>query len=121
MKKRCNFLSLPSYYRDLKKNSESTCSYTISIMVQISECGALFTKFGLLRSYFLGVFIVDFRSLFNARLQSSLRNCQLRFKIRKLGGNFAAKFPKFNFTFRVSILRLRSRNITCIFIVTHVF
>jgi hypothetical protein len=37
-------------------------------------------------------FIVDFRSLFNARIPSSLRTYQLRFQVRKLGVNLATKF-----------------------------
>ena len=36
--------------------------------------------------------IVDFRLLFKARFPSFLSTCQLRFQIRKLGGNFATKF-----------------------------
>jgi hypothetical protein len=36
--------------------------------------------------------IVNFRSLFNARVLSSLRTCQLRFQVWKLGVNFATKF-----------------------------
>ena len=35
--------------------------------------------------------IVDFVSLFNARFQSSLQNCQLRFQVQILGVNFATK------------------------------
>jgi hypothetical protein len=42
------------------------------------------------------VFIVDFKSLFNALFPSSLQTCQLRFQacfqVRKLGANFATKF-----------------------------
>ena len=37
-------------------------------------------------------FIVDFKSLFNARFPNSLQTCQLRFQVRKLGVNFATKF-----------------------------
>jgi hypothetical protein len=33
--------------------------------------------------------IVDFKSLFNAWFPSSLRTCQLRFQVRKLGANIA--------------------------------
>jgi hypothetical protein len=36
--------------------------------------------------------ISTFKSLFNARFPSSLRTCQLRFQVRKLGANFATKF-----------------------------
>jgi hypothetical protein len=38
------------------------------------------------------LFIVDFKSLFNARFPSSLQTCQLRFQVQKLGVNFATKF-----------------------------
>jgi hypothetical protein len=33
--------------------------------------------------------IVDFKSLFNTRVPSSLQTCQLRFQVWKLGANFA--------------------------------
>jgi hypothetical protein len=40
----------------------------------------------------MGSIIVDFILLFKARFPSLLSTCQLRFQIRKLGGNFARKF-----------------------------
>jgi hypothetical protein len=39
-----------------------------------------------------GLVIVDFSSLFKTRLRSSFPSSQLRFEVRKLGGNFAANF-----------------------------
>ena len=38
------------------------------------------------------MFIVDFNSLFDVRVPSSLQTCQLRFQVWRLGVNFAKKF-----------------------------
>ena len=40
----------------------------------------------------MGSIIVDFILLFKASFPNLLSTCQLRFQIRKLGGNFARKF-----------------------------
>jgi hypothetical protein len=59
----------------------------------------------------LFIFIVDFKSLFNARFPSSLRTCQLRFQVRKLGVNFATStFQCLNYCKQMSIVQVKINN-----------
>ena len=49
-------------------------------------------KFQSTQAVLLGSIIVDFSSLFKTRLRSSFPSSQLRFEVRKLGGNFETNF-----------------------------
>jgi hypothetical protein len=81
----------PPLLRSCCKISPNPCFYNNNKPYIHIIC--IFFKVYMAYYYLSFTVIVDFNSLFNARFPSSLQTCQLRFQVRKLGVNFATKFP----------------------------